>query len=420
VTVKSQNKRWKFKYHLQRVTFFGVFGLNALSQTLIGAWLASQDIAAFTVFALIAGLGNLLAFLDFGAGSIAQTNFLNYLRKGNLKSILFVKLALNQSAIISCLVVISGVITLFLNLNQFVNLAAVYFIFLGFTISTNMYTNLLYAKGYSNLALILSRSSWFWSALIIIVFSAYFKNNLYYVSVIAVIVQFFLGVCAAICCKLMGLFQDFVNIQLIQRDRLASYFCDYKLLAAATGFAAVPSILSLSADRYIVGYVNGSSSIASLSAYGTFFTGSVGLLNFVFYRFRANVSSAEINSLQLKTRSFRTQVCLFGIVHFICGQLLVITVYPIEISNFLMHLLYSLALIFLGFALSYQIQTVTFDFQKYIAKCMILQSFVNLFLTFALSYTIGPIGGALSTTISLSLVLLPLLHYKNKRTNTWL
>jgi len=401
--------------HAKRISFVGVFGLNALSQTLVGGWLAHQDLMAFSVFALITGLGNLLAFLDFGAGAIVQTNFINYLTSNRSGDLLFVRFAIKQSFALSGLITMLAIILLIVSESSTLTLVAIYLIFLGLIISTNIANNLLYANKKSGLALCLSRSSWFWTLLIIVLFRNYFKDNLYQVSIVAVTCQFILGLIAATYCKVKNFLKDFDKISKVSDSEMLKYRKNYKSLALITGTAGIPLMLSLYADRYIVSYVSGTASIASLSVYGTIFSGTVGIINYLFYKERASIDFANRELNRRKSLGFLKIISGVGIIHLICGQLAIYFIYPSKVSNLQMQSLYSMAVISFGFSLRYQLLDVSFEFQKIVARSILLQASANIFLTFVLAHIIGPLAGPLATILAILLVQLPLLHSGIKR-----
>jgi hypothetical protein len=399
--------------HIKRISFIGVFGVNALSQTLVGGWLASRDLKAFSVFALITGLGNLLAFLDFGAGTIVQTNYIGYLRDGSLKSFLFVKFALKQSLVVSVLICQIATVLLIVNESYFLNLAAIYLIFLGLTIMTNLAINLIYAVGKSEVALLLSRSSWFWTLLITLIFRGYFEDHLYQVSLIAVASQFLCGLLAVVFCIVKQLLKPSTQIRVIDRSTKNSYLRDYRTLALTTGLAGIPLMVSLYADRYIVSYVNGPSSILSLAAYGTIFSGTVGILNFLYYKKRAEIDYSSSMNVNYKIISFLKLVPIICIVYFVFGQLTIHFFYPEKISNLYIHFFYSLGLICIGLSLGLQLRSVSISYQRVIAQSVFWQALANIALTFTLAHFIGGIAGPLSTTLAILFVQLPILHARS-------
>jgi len=399
--------------HMKRISFIGVFGVNALSQTLVGGWLASRDLKAFSVFALITGLGNLLAFLDFGAGTIAQTNYIGYLRNGSLKSILFVKFAMKQSLVVSGLICLTGTILLIVNQSYFLTLAAIYLILLGLTISTNLAINLIYAHGESELALLLSRSSWFWTLLITLIFKGYFEDHLYQVSLIAVASQFLCGLLAVMFCIARQFLKSSAQIRAVDRITKNSYLRDYRSLALTTGLAGIPLMVSLYADRYIVSYVNGPSSILSLVAYGTLFSGTVAILNFLYYKKRAEINYSSLINVNYEIISFLKLVPIICIVYLAFGQLAIHFLYPEKTSNLYIHFCYSLGLICIGLSLGLQLRSVSISYQRVIARSVFWQALANIVLTFTLAHFIGGIAGPLSTTLAILFVQLPILHARN-------
>ena len=399
--------------HMKRISFIGVFGVNALSQTLVSGWLASRDLKAFSVFALITGLGNLLAFLDFGAGSIVQTNYIGYLRNGSSKSILFVKFALRQSLVISGLICLTGTTLLILNQSSFLALVAIYLILLGLTISTNLAINLIYANGKSEVALLLSRTSWFWTLLITLIFRNYFEDHLFQVSLIAVASQLLCGLLAVIFCIVKHLLKPSTQNRVVDRISKNSYLRDYRSLALTTGLAGIPLAVSLYADRYIVSYVNGPSSILSLAAYGTLFSGTVGILNFLYYKKRAEIDYSSSMNISFKIISFLKLVPIICTVYFAFGQLAIHFLYPEKVSNLYIHVFYSLGLICIGLSLGLQLRSVSITYQRVIARSVFWQSLTNIALTFTLAHFIGGIAGPLSTTLAILFVQLPILHARN-------
>jgi hypothetical protein len=367
----------------------------------------------FSVFALITGLGNLLAFLDFGAGTIAHTNYIGYLRNGSLKSIVFVKFALRQSIVVSGLICLTGTILLIVNQSSFLTLAAIYLILLGLTITTNIAINLIYAYGKSEIALLLSRSSWFWTLLITLIFRGYFEDHLYQVSLIAVASQFLCGLLAVMFCIVKQLLKPSPQIRVIDRITKNSYLRDYRSLALTTGLAGIPLMVSLYADRYIVSYVNGPSSILSLVAYGTLFSGTVGILNFLYYKKRAEINYSSTININYKIISFLKLVPIICIVYFAFGQLAIHFLYPEKISNLYIHVFYSLGLICIGLSLGLQLRSVSISYQRVIARSVFWQALANIALTFTLAHFIGGIAGPLSTTLAILFVQLPILHARN-------
>jgi hypothetical protein len=395
--------------HLKRISFIGVFGVNAISQTLVSGWIASKDLEAFSVFALVTGLGNLLAFLDFGAGSIAQTNYLRYLRSGSSKSIMFVKMAVGQSLAISGLICVTGTVLLVLSKSPTLNLVALYLVLLGLTISTNLAINLIYAYGRSELALLLSRSSWFWTLSIVMIFRSYFSANLYQVSLVAVASQFLCGTVAVSFCFVKHFFEKTPKIRDFDNLTRISHLRDYRSIALATGFAGIPLMVSLYADRYIVSYVNGPSSISSLAAYGTLFSGTVGIMNYLYYRKRAQIDYLNFTNSNYEIKSFVREALILCFFYLGAGQLVIHFIFPTQISNLSMHFFYTLGLICIGFSLGLQMRSVAIDYQRVIVRGTLWQSLANIALTFTLAHFIGGIAGPLSTMLAILFVQIPIL-----------
>jgi hypothetical protein len=407
----------KVSVHAKTISFICIFGFNAVSQTLVSGWLASKDLKAFSVFALITGLGNILAFLDFGAGAMVQTNYIRYLATRRLGDIFFVKLAIKQAIALTILIASSAMILLIVSGNYIITLVAVYVAFLGLTITTNTANNLIYAHGEPEFALLLSRSSWFWTLLLIIVFKDYFEKNLYQVSIIAVVFQFISGLVAVVYCKVKKILGEFDQISIISDIEMLKLKLEYKSLALVTGIAGIPLMLSLHADRYIVSYVNGAESIISIAAYGSLFSGTAAIITFLFYKFRASTDLNSKVEIQQKSLVFLKISIVVGIVHLIFGQLAVYFLYPSEVSNLQMQTLYTLALISFALSLTYQLRDISMRFQKIVARSVLAQATVNLFLTFVLAHFIGPIAGPLSTVLAVLLVQIPLLHFGVNRTH---
>lgn len=411
--LRPTSRRYFSFLHVKRISFIGIFGINAISQTLVSGWIASQDLKAFTVFALITGLGNLLAFLDFGAGTIAQTNYIGYLRNATSKSILFVKLAMRQSLLMSGLVCLTGTILLIRSQSSLLTLVATYLILLGLTISTNLAINLIYSYGQSELALLLSRSSWFWTLLITLTFRSHFTENLFHVSLIAVASQFLCGIVAVIYCSAKLLLKSSPKIKDLDYTTRISYYKDYKSLALASGLAGIPLIVSLYADRYIISYVTGPSSISSLVAYGNLFSGAVGIMNYLYYKKRAEIDYSNHKATNNEIISFIKIVPIVCIVYLGAGQLAIHLLYPAPISNLYIHFFYSLGLMCVGFSLGLQMRSISIGYQRVIARSVLWQSLANIALTFTLAHVIGGIAGPLSTTLAILFVQIPILYSKN-------
>ena len=405
----------KLAVHVKTISFVGIFGLNALSQTLVSGWLASKDLKVFSVFALITGLGSILAFLDFGAGTMAQTNLIRYLVAGKLRDIFFVKLAINQSIALTFLLTTSAIVILIVSANFIITLVAVYLVFLGLTITTNTANNLIYAQGEPELALLLSRSSWVWTFLTVIFFQNYFEKNLYIVSIIAVVFQFLLGLLAIVYCRFKNIFIDLDKIREISDLEISNYKREYKSLALATGTAGIPLMLSLYADRYIISFVNGADSITSLAAYGTLFSGSAGIITYVFYKLRASTDFRSEVDIQKNSAVFLKIVIVVGIAHLISGQIAVHFFYPSNVSNLKMQILYTIALVSFAFSLFYQLRNISIKFQKILARSIFFQATINLILTFSLAHFLGPLAGPLSTILAILLVQIPMLHFGTTR-----
>ena len=401
--------------HLKRISFIGIFGVNAISQTLVSAWIASQNLKTFTVFALITGLGNLLAFLDFGTGTIAQTNYIRYLKSGSLKSLFFVKIAIRQSLAISGLICFTGTALLVLSKSSNLNLVAIYLILLGVTIPTNLAVNLIYAYGRSEIALLLSRSSWFWTLFIVAIFRSYFAENLSQVSLIAVSSQILCGIFAVIFCNIKKLLDTSHEFDKNSQINRASFLRDYRSLAFATGLSGIPNMVSLYADRYIISFVNGSSNIASLAAYGSLFSGAVGILNYLYYKERAQIEFFDHLKSIYQVKKFVIKVSTVCFIYFLAGQFTIYLLYPEQISNLYIHLFYSLALLSTGLSLGLQMRSVSIDYQRVIVRSFSWQSIVNITLTFVLAYFIGAIAGPLSTLLAILFVQIPILYFSNIR-----
>lgn len=399
--------------HAKTISFVGIFGLNALSQTLVSGWLASKDLKAFSVFALIIGLGSVLAFVDFGAGAMAQTNLVRYLATGNLRDIFFVKRAIFQSVLLSLLLSTTAIIVLSLDSNFTIKLVAVYLIFLGLTITTNTANNLIYAIGQSELALFLSRTSWIWTFLTIQIFSKYFENNLYQVPMLAIIFQFLLGCFSIMYCKIKKIVNDIEKVREISTSEVINYRREYRSLALITGTAGIPLMLSLHADRYVITLVNGSESIASLVAYGTLFSGSTGIMTFFFYKIRFAINFKSEPSIQQNSKYFTRIVIFIAISHLVFGQIAIYYCYPSVVSNIIMQMLYTVALLCFALTLRYQLHHISIRSQKKLARSVFFEAVFNLILTFCLAHYFGPLAGPLSTILAILFVQIPILYLKS-------
>ena len=172
-------------------------------------------------------------------------------------------------------------------------------------------------------------------------------------------------------------------------------------------------MVSLYADRYIVSYVNGPSSILSLVAYGTIFSGTVGILNFLFYKKRAQIDYSSPMNINYKIISFLKLVPIICIIYFAFGQLAVHFFYPEKISNLYIHFFYSLGLMCIGLSLGLQLRSVSISYQRVIARSVFWQALANIALTFTLAHFIGGIAGPLSTTLAILFVQLPILQARS-------
>jgi hypothetical protein len=313
----------------------------------------------------------------------------------------------------SLLICLSGLALIVIGKTPFLDVLAIYLVILGLTVSTNMAINLLYSTGKSEIALLLSRSSWFWTLLLILTFKNYFNKNLYQVSLIAVTFQFLCGMIAVIFCKIHKVLKPSTNFKNIVPAQRRLFNRDYRALVIASSFAVVPQMISLHADRYIINYVLGSERISSIVAYGTLFSGTVGVLNYLYYKKRPEIDYSNIESTERESLKFIKITTAVSIFYLCVGQVLIQYLYPEQVSNLHIHLLYFFSLICVGLTLGLQLRSISVAYQKIISWSIFWQSMINIILTFILAHFLGEVAGPLSTFIAYLLIQIPFLHSRN-------